>query len=281
MLSQIKTAKTQNKFAGNKKAVIVINGTITGTTECPTSTLTLVTISGVGSYPHLVFRGDDTAGGVLDAQNQRRVFQILDKNEVTIAAKLTLQNGRAISDTSQNNYGGGIFMISATVNMTGGAILNCAGGVGSAVHIGDWGSTVQGVFNMSGGEISGCINNPKSDSGTIFVDKTQKMTLSGTAKIHGNGLDGSAALGGGIYLSGGELTMSGGEISGNRVNKQGGGVRSTINSTFIMTGGTITGNTAPTDGGGGVAYFAGTYTRSGAASVSGNTGGDEVTTKYF
>jgi hypothetical protein len=276
-LSEIQSARSQNKFSGGKKAVIVIKGTVTTATESPAALKNLISITGQNRYPPLVFRGD-SASGVLDAEKKGRIFYIED-NEVTIAANLTLKNGQATADTSNDNMGGAVFMLRSTLNMTGGAIADCIAGVGSAVSIVGWlaGSTV-GVFNMSGGEIYGCVNKRKSDGGTVYVQVDQKMTLSGTAKIHHNGTDDNTIVGGGIVLNGGILEMSGGEISNNRAYEKGGGVRSIFKSTFKMSGGIITNNTAPT--GGGVSFATGTFTKSGTASVTGNSGGDEVQTQY-
>jgi hypothetical protein len=228
-----------------------------------------------------VLRGDG-AGGTIDAENQRRVLRIQD-NEVTLAANLTLKNGRAVADTADktadDNMGGGVYLHRGILNMTGGAIEGCEAGLGSAVCIVNWNSQgFIGTFNMSGGEILGCRNSRKSSGGTVFVDTDQAMTLSGTARIHDNGADGNTEAGGGVYINSGALAMSGGEISNNRAYGKGGGVIARLKSVFTMTGGAITNNTAPA--GGGVAYAANTFTKSGAASVTGNTGGDELQIQY-
>jgi hypothetical protein len=284
-LAQIKTAKSANKFAG-KNAVIVIKGTITAATESPSSSKDFLTISGKGYYPPLVLRGDST-GGVVDAENKRRLLFLQD-NTVTIAANLTLKNGRVVVPAAEltaiDNMGGGVYMQRSVLNMTGGAIANCYAGIGSAVAIEpNHAEGIIGTFNMSGGEIYGCTNNLKSSGGTVYVPAAQVMTFSGAARIHDNGADGNLPKGGGILLDKGKLTMSGGEIYNNKVSEKGGGVRVGRLSTFIMTGGTITKNTAPANSGGGVSYGDNvdtSITISGTAVITGNTGGDKTPTQF-
>jgi hypothetical protein len=99
--------------------------------------------------------------------------------------------------------------------------------------------TIQPVFAMESGEISGNIN---------------------------------SAAGGGVYNIRGTFTMNDGEISNNSTSSGGGGVYNYTNGTFTMAGGKISGNinTSTSVGGGGV-YNAGTFTMSGGE-ISGNTG---------
>jgi hypothetical protein len=119
VLQQIKTAKGKGAFSGGQKAVIVVNGILTPDTE-PTSSKSLVSITGSGVYPPLVLRGGGQ-GGTLDAQNKMRGLNIIG-NDVTIADGLVIIRGN--SNTKGDTRGGGVYLENAFLTMTGGVIAD-------------------------------------------------------------------------------------------------------------------------------------------------------------
>jgi hypothetical protein len=138
------------------------------------------------------------------------------------------------------------------------------------------------VINLSGGEITGCMNDKLvkglDNTGAAVFVVDGRLTISGAVNIHGNGTDGRTVKGGAIYLTRGtigtELTMSGGTIQGNAAG-EGGGVYVGAACVFTLSGGAITGNAAASQGGGVFAYQGryappAVYTHTGGT-VSGNT----------
>jgi hypothetical protein len=242
-LSQIKAAHEEGAFAGNKKAVIVIDGTVTPDGEGSLSNKSLVSITGAGEYPHLVLRGGE-AGGILDGQNQVRVLYV-EGNKVTIAEGLTLTRGN--TTTLNEMYGGGVYLEKSNFTMTGGTISDCTALYGSGVALFEDEEGKHSSFKMTGGTIRG------GSGSAVFVDSACVFTLSGSGLITENGLDGSTEEGGGVQVNEhGIFNMVGGTIKGNRATTFGGGVQINDKGAFFMKDGTITENTAPDDGGSGV-----------------------------
>jgi len=139
--------------------------------------------------------------------------------------KLDMESGSISDNTSSNNNsdnsGGGVYV------------------VGSG-----------GIFNMSGGTISGNTVN-KFNTGGILTTRTGQgggvyiasggtFNMSGTATISGNT---SNNLGGGVMINSGTFNMEGGTITNNNTDDSGGGVYvgsgAVGSGTFIMIGGTI------------------------------------------
>jgi hypothetical protein len=279
-LSNIRS--NSGKFSGGKKAIIVINGAVTAATE-GVSGATMVTIS--GAYPPLVFRGNDTNGGIIDGGNSRRIFMIQSRssgipNEVTLADNLTLQNGRAVSETPVDTVGGAVYIIGGAFNMTGGVIKNSVSTSGGAIGTNNWGmnNVPRNLVNLSGGEITGCRNDKLvglDNTGAAIYIIDGNLSISGTINIHDNGTDGKTLKGGAVYLTRGtigtELTMSGGTIQGNAAG-EGGGVYVGIQCVFTISGGAISGNTA-TSQGGGVYVYKSQYVPATAWAMFNNTGG--------
>jgi hypothetical protein len=270
-LQHVKTAHKNGSFAGNKKAVIVINGTITAAGEGALSHNSLASITGAG-YPPVVLRGGDS-GGVLDGEGQARVLYVTGQNTVTIADGLTLTRGNT---TAHNEvYGGGVYLEGSTLTMSGGTISDCTADYGSGVHVCAYNKVepnIPGSFAMTGGTITG-----GSGSG-VFVDHYSSFTLSGSSLIEKNGLDGSIDTGGGVMINGhGTCTMSGGTIRGNKATLSGGGVNVTAFATFTLSDGTITENTAPDGGGSGVfvSTYGAVFTNNGG-DISGNHGNPDI-----
>jgi hypothetical protein len=189
---------------------------------------------------------------------------------------------------SGNSGGSGVSADSGSFNMTGGTISGNTGGVGVSSG---------GSFTMTDGTISG-------NTGGTGVYNTGSFTMTG-GTIRGNSNESVIAYGGGVY-SGGSFTMSGGTISNNLcgitptrdyyINRGYGGGVYIGGGSFTMSGGTISNNSARGGGynyssslgstilytsntadnwglfvgGGGVYIDAGSFTKSGGGSISGN-----------
>ncbi|MDR2064148.1 MAG: Ig-like domain-containing protein [Prevotellaceae bacterium] len=275
-LDQIKKAKTANKFAGNKKAVIVVNGTVNPTTEGNLYNNSLVNITEAGVYPNIVLRGS-SSGGTLDASNKARVLNIVNNN-VIIADNITLTGGNTV--VNNENYGGGVYMEKSSLEMIGGTISNCIALNGAGIYISNDKQSIHSSFSMKGGVIKNCkTKGSASKSGAgIFVDSYCSFSLSGNGLISNNGTDGNTDTGGGISVNGwAKFTMSGGEISGNKATERGGGVDIAGYGSFTISDGKITDNTAPNGGGSGVyiSPYGAIFSQTGG-SISGNHGNPDL-----
>jgi uncharacterized protein YjdB len=269
-LSQIKTAKENNRFSNGKKAIIVVNGTITPNTEGALSNNSLVSITGVGTYPPVVLCGL-SSGGTLDANNQFRVLYVMN-NHVTLADNITLTNGN--TDFHKESYGGGVYIEKSTLVMTGGTISHCIALHGGGVFVGEDKQNEHSSFIMTGGTIQDCQTINQSGAG-VYIDLSCSFTMSG-GFIRDNGTDGKTYTGGGVSVNGNAtFTMDGGEISGNKAKQNGGGVSVSGYATFSMKNGLITNNTAPNGSGIFVSKYGGIFTQTGGI-VSGNNGKPDI-----
>jgi parallel beta-helix repeat protein len=126
---------------------------------------------------------------------------------------------------------GGTFKMNAGTKITG----NTGGGV----H-------VVGIFEMSGGDISG--NTRHSGGGVYVFGGSGQFTMTG-GTISNN----TAKSGGGMYIVRGILTMRGGVITGNTASEYGGGIYLHnawgYSVEINKTGGTITGAKSDPSGG--------------------------------
>ena len=189
---------------------------------------------------------------------------------------------------SQNRYTHGI---THGGNGRGAGVL-----VGKSAKIGEEATagTNTAVFNMYGGAIYN--NYPWPASGENAASASGVLIGGGTFNMYGgkitdNKLMEDRGLGGGVFVANqGSFLMSGGEISGNHA-KEGGGVfvgglyghhdlYACSGGTFTMSGGKITGNSGT---GGGVYVSAGfdvSFTVSGSAQITGNTGSNVYLGEY-
>ena len=176
-------------------------------------------------------------------------------------------------------------------NGNGGGITHKSGRgagvlVGQSATTEDTARTNTAVFNMYGGAIYN--NYPQKASGENAASASGVLIGGGTfnmygGKITGNKLAEDGGLGGGVFVANqGSFHMSGGEISGNHAT-EGGGVfvgglygyhdfSACSGGAFTMSGGSITGNSGT---GGGVYVSAGSntsFTVSGSAQITDNTG---------
>jgi len=173
--------------------------------------------------------------------------------------------GGSVSDNTADAPdpdGGGIYVDGGTFTMLGGSVSGNTAGWGGGVFVKD------GTFTMKGGSISenkATSSSHNGGGGGVYV--ISGFTMEGGA-ISGNIVE---KYGGGIYVQSGTFTMKGGAISGNKTSEDGGGVLVSFNGTFNMQDGAVSGNTAD-NGGGGVLVRGGTFTMLGGAQVSGNIG---------
>ncbi|MDE7164787.1 MAG: hypothetical protein K2O04_05140 [Clostridiales bacterium] len=202
-------------------------------------------------------------------------------------SKFTMTNGTISGNTADDAYcgGGGVHVSAGTFDMSAGKITGNYGRAGSGVglysnatfnmsgtaeisnntagtvsQVGGNGGGVyvySSTFNMSGGTISEnkavSYSSTIGQGGGVIVSYSNSLFKFEGGKITGN----TAAVGGGVYVSGG-FEMSGtAEISKNKavrynnLHGTGGGVHIQGSvAEFTMTGGTISDNTAGTTGGG-------------------------------
>lgn len=189
---------------------------------------------------------------------------------------------------SQNRYTQGI---THGGNGRGAGVL-----VGKSAKIGEEATAGKNgaVFNMYGGAIYN--NYPWQAGGENAASASGVLIGGGTFNMYGgkiteNKLTDDGGLGGGVFVANqGSFHMSGGEISGNTA-KEGGGVfvgglyghhdlYAFGGGTFTMSGGSITRNSGT---GGGVYVSAGSdvsFTVSGSAQITGNTGSNVYLGEY-
>ena len=184
-------------------------------------------------------------------------------------------------------------------NGNGGGITHKSGRgagvlVGQSATTEDTARTNTAVFNMYGGAIYN--NYPWEAGGENAASASGVLIGGGTFNMYGgkiteNKLTDDGGLGGGVFVANqGSFHMSGGEISGNTA-KEGGGVfvgglygyhdfSDCSGGTFTMSGGKITGNSG-TGGGVYVSSDSNTsFTVSGSAQITGNTGSNVYLGEY-
>lgn len=191
-------------------------------------------------------------------------------------------NGGKIRNNTATEKGGGVYSESKNFIMNDGEI---SGNEATAIVSGNGGGVCvkSGSFTMAGGRISNNTTKAygsRGGGGGVFVGHTAKFTMT-AGEINGNTAPNGS--GGGVFVSGnttdekGIFEMTGGTISGNTSkgsNSEGGdGVAVDYYAEFVMSGGAISQNgaTGSSSYGGGV-YDNGTFTMSGDAMISGNTG---------
>ena len=202
----------------------------TGTTE--TLEQHTVTLSGA----ILCAEGSDQAikvnGGTLDIQGGALRNSVGKRIVQMDSGTLTMSGGYIVGGGSEGNPGGGIYVKSGTLDISGGVIAANRGNSGGGIF------AENGTLNISGGAVTG------------------------NEVIHGHD------NGGGIYLGGGTLKMSGGYVTNNYKKKcddcqkdvnnthGGGGIALANGTTVNMSGGYVTGNYSGLAGGG---IYAGFY----------------------
>ncbi len=192
---------------------------------------------------------------------------------VSCGGTLNLASGQIVGSKSTNasKLGGGAVYLQgsnatkkAVFNMTGGEISGCSAAKnGGAVYVSNGAASPVSEFNMSGGRIHS--NTASGYAGAIYC-VSAKVTISGDAIIENHIQAGDM---GAIGIYGGVLEMSGGKITGNKA-ENGAGIMLQSGAVMTMTGGEISGNTA-NNGGGGVYVSTGTSLTMKGGTISGNS----------
>ena len=206
-------------------------------------------------------------GGTLELRSG--VLQGADVKHIVYVegGTLDVKGGYIVGGGSDDKPGGGIFVTGGTdsgkVNIQGGVVAANRGNFGGGIYV------ESGELNISGGAVTGnaVFNGHEDNGGGIYVNR-------GTLKLSGNGYvtnnskscdcetcQGDANNthgGGGIALANGStMEMSGGYVTGNYSSLAGGGIYAGFFAgddgvTFSMTGGTIASNCAKYGEGGGL-----------------------------
>ena len=186
---------------------------------------------------------------------------------------LNVSGGYIVGGGSDDRPGGGIFVTGGaergTVNIQDGVVAANRGNFGGGIYV------ESGELNISGGAVTGnaVFNGHEDNGGGIYVN-------SGTLKLSGNGYVTNNSKecdcndcendvnnthgGGGIALANGTtMIMSGGYVTGNYSGLAGGGIYAGFYEgdggvNFTMSGGTIAGNVAARGEGGGLRIGGGT-----------------------
>jgi len=223
-----------------------------------------ITLLGYGSERTITLNANESlfyigSGVTLSLDENITLLGTSNNNQPLVSVnsngKLVMNNGAKINNNISKTDGGGVIVRNNGIfTMSGGEISGNKSNSGGGVCI------IGGTFTMSGGKISG---NPRS-GGSVYIISGGTFTMSG-GEISSNSSD---SFGGGVFLGDGTFTMSDGEISSNTSNSQGGGVYIS-NGIFTMSGGKISGNSSSS--GGGIVNSSGTFTMSGGE-ILGNIG---------
>jgi len=159
---------------------------------------------------------------------------------VVVYGSATLEGGRIVSNTANDN-GGGVYVShsNGVFTQTGGGIVdNYAGDSGGGVYVKD------GTAVLEGGQI---LSNTADYGGGVYVDQgNATSTQTGVSTIARNT---ATSDGGGIYNNAGTLTLVNTTVSYNTAGSDGGGLYDNA-GTSVLAYTTIASNTASTGGGG-------------------------------
>ena len=203
---------------------------------------------------------DSKTGGKLIGASGNRLGQL------SAGSALDIYNVTIDATASTADYGAGLNVNSATVNMYAGTIK------GGTVTANSGGGSVilqnSAVFNFYDGTITGGrLTNPTSGAGGNVTTWNAACVFN----QYGGSVEGGSAVFGGcnVYVRDGAYNLIGGAIGGGNA-KHGGSVYvSSKNGGFTMTGGTVTGGTA-TEGGGAIDIDGGKVSISGGT-IKGGT----------
>lgn len=200
----------------------------------------LLTLEGAVTLADIILDGGSESG--LSA-TRALVSVNAGNNTVTLSGGAVLQNNY---NATQNGAGGGLCLITGTVQMNGGTIRNCSAQTGGGVAIVN---SPQNRFVLNGGTITG--NTAWGDSylyggGAVYLATGIFVMEQGTIQ------ENSGYVGGAIFINnptGASITMTGGSITDNEA-QYGGGIYSSQIRLLALYGGTITENVAQIRGGG-------------------------------
>lgn len=201
----------------------------------------------------------DIQGGALRNSSGKRIV-------LMESGTLTMSGGYIVGGGSQGNPGGGIYVTSGTLNISGGVVAANRGNSGGGIYVNS------GTLNISGGAVAGneVINGHSDNGGGIYVN-SGTLNLSGGYVTNNykecgcndcrNDVNNTHG-GGGIALANSSvMNMTGGYVTGNYSGLAGGGIYAGFfghNVRFTMSGGTIAGNCAELGEGGGLRIAGGT-----------------------
>ncbi len=175
------------------------------------------------------------------------------------ASGVTLTGAFNVTNAAAGTNGGGIYLANgATLNLTGGAILNNDATDGGGIYAGAGTNLSVTSTNITG-------NTATSEGGGLYTNQVG-LSLNG-ATISTN----TAADGGGLFAIGGTITITNAVITGNMATN-GGGAMFSGGATPTFSGATISSNTATNDGGG-IWGSGGTFTLGSGSGITatGNT----------
>lgn len=224
--------------------------TLTGAIRCDESSDQAIKVNG-GTL--------DIQGGALRNSSGKRIVLVE-------SGTLTMEGGYIVGGGSQGNPGGGIYVTSGTLNISGGVVAANRGNSGGGIYVNS------GELNISGGAVAGneVINGHSDNGGGIYVN-SGTLNLSGGYVTNNykecgcndcrNDVNNTHG-GGGIALANSSvMNMTGGYVTGNYSGLAGGGIYAGFfghNVRFTMSGGTIAGNCAELGEGGGLRIAGGT-----------------------
>ncbi len=198
-----------------------------------------------------------------------------------------------IEYNTTNNSGGGIFAENCSITFSSGSVSNnkvssttsgyiCGGGI----YIKSGSLNISGTAEIKSNTVSTSYTYGGAVGGGIYMYTDANVTMSGglieentvSAPIANNGSDYGCAQGGGVYIYGGEMTLSDGTISKNEAsrssttstgNPMGGGIFVYTSGSLDMDGGSIEQNKAQNGFAGGIYSFGSTRLTGG--SITANT----------
>lgn len=232
------------------------------TLEQHTVTLSGAILCAEGSEQAIKVNGGtlDIQGGALRNSVGKRIVQM-------DGGTLTMSGGYIVGGGSEGNPGGGIYVKSGTLDISGGVIAANRGNSGGGIF------AENGTLNISGGAVTGneVIKGHEDNGGGIYVN-SGTLNLSGEGYVTNNykecdcqpcedDMDNKHG-GGGIALANSTtMNMTGGYVTGNYSGLAGGGIYAGFwngGVKFTMSGGTIAGNVAERGEGGGLRIAGGT-----------------------
>jgi len=219
-----------------------------------------------------------TQSTTLDAESGKRVLFIGGTITVTLEnLRITGGDAAGLGGSGDgislpfHDGGGGVYVITATVTLSGNAIYsNTAGSGGGVALAGSDSATLNGndIYSNTAtyGEDGG-------GGGGVALGQSDDATLSGNA-IHNN----AAYDGGGVALGqSNNATLSDNDVYSNTADHDGGGIALAYSNDVTLSGNDIYSNTAPNNDGGGVeVYESSGVTLSGNGiygNMAGNNGG--------
>ena len=261
---------------GSTLTYYITKSTPTGTGTQETLEQHTVTLTNAGKILCGATSDQGTSEQLIKVQNggalalQSGVLQNTGGNHIVSVdgGTLTMTGGYIVGGGNDNNSnGGGIYVNSGEVNISGGVIAANKSDNGGGIYV------KSGTLNISGGAVTGNSvydghnNGAERNGGGIYVE-SGTLNLSGEGYVTNNskscdcetcGKDvNNTHGGGGIALANGvTMEMSGGYVTGNYSGLAGGGIYAGFftdgtGAKFEMTGGTIASNCAELGEGGGL-----------------------------